>query len=69
MTHGIFTSTGNLVAWFDSEKDALQSLRQLANEEPESAGEIAAIPFDDQGVACGPAVSGSAVLVESADAS
>lgn len=66
MTHGIFTSTGNLVAWFDSEDDALQSLRQLANDEPESAGEIAAIPFDDQGVACGPAISGSTLLVESA---
>lgn len=29
MTHGIFTSTGNLVAWFDTEDEALAMLGDL----------------------------------------
>lgn len=62
MTHGIFTSTGNVVAWFDSEADALAALRRLVVEEPEAAGEIAAVPFDDAGHACGPAIKGSTLL-------
>jgi hypothetical protein len=66
MTHGIFTSTGNLVAWFDSEQDALAALAGLARDEPEAADEIAAIPFDDDGKACGPAVKGSTLLAHAA---
>ncbi|HEX7289948.1 MAG TPA: hypothetical protein VF250_02365 [Conexibacter sp.] len=66
MTHGIFTSTGNLVAWFDSERDALAALAELARDEPEVADEIAAIPFDDQGKACGPAIRGSTLLPHAA---
>lgn len=66
MTHGIFTSTGNLVAWFDSEQDALAALTELARDEPEAADKIAAIPFDDDGKACGPAVKGSTLLAHAA---
>lgn len=62
MTHGIVTSTGNVVAWFDTEDEALAALGDLVAEEPEAADEIAAIPFDDEGHACGPAIKGSAVL-------
>ena len=62
MTHGIFTSTGNLVAWFDTEDEALAALGDLVAEEPEAADEIAAIPFDDEGRACGPAIKGSTLL-------
>jgi len=66
MTHGIFTSTGNLVAWFESKKDALAALAELARDEPEAADEIAAVPFDDDGKACGPAVKGSALRAKAA---
>jgi hypothetical protein len=61
-TQGIFTSTGNLVTWFESEQDALPALAELARDEPEAADEVAAIPFDDDGKACGPAVKGSTLL-------
>ena len=68
MTHGIFTSTGNLVAWFETEDEALAALSDLVAEEPEAADEIAAIPFDDEGHACGPAIKGSSLLPQGADA-
>jgi hypothetical protein len=68
MTHGIFTSTGNLVAWFDTEDEALAALGDLVAEEPEAADEITAIPFDDEGHACGPEIKGSTLLPQSADA-
>lgn len=64
MTHGIFTSTGNVVAWYDTEDEALAALGELIAEEPEAAGEIAAIPFDDAGHACGPAIKGSELLAQ-----
>lgn len=69
MTHGIFTSSGNLVAWFDTEDEALAALTELVADEPEAADEIAAVPFDDEGHACGPAIKGSTVLARSADIS
>jgi hypothetical protein len=62
MTHGIFTSTGNVVAWFDTEDDALAALSDLVAKEPEAADEIAAMPFDDEGHACGPAITGATLL-------
>jgi hypothetical protein len=57
--HGIFTSTGNLVAWFESEQEVLAALAEHARDEPEAADEIAAIQFDDDGRTCGPSVAGS----------
>lgn len=68
MSYGIFTSAGNLVAWFDSEAEALVALGTLVRDEPEAADEIAAIPFDAVGHACGPAVKGSTLVPQSADA-
>jgi hypothetical protein len=67
MTHGVFTSTGNVVAWFDSEDEAVAALSELVADELEAADEIAAIPFDDDGHACGPAIMGSTVLASNAD--
>lgn len=49
--HGIFSRSGILVAWFDSEVDAMAALGELVADEPEAAYEIAAIPFDDDGKA------------------
>jgi hypothetical protein len=66
MTHGIFTSTGNLVAWFESEHDALAALSELARDEPETADAVAAISFGNDGKACGRAVKGSALLPKAA---
>jgi hypothetical protein len=66
MTHGIFTSAGNLVAWFDSRQDALDALADLIRDEPETAEEVAAIPFDACGRACGPAVTGDELLMDRA---
>jgi len=67
MNEGIFTCSGNVVAWFDTEAEALAALSDLVTEEPEAADEIAAIPFDDEGHACGPAIKGSTVLSKRAD--
>jgi hypothetical protein len=67
MAHGIFTSTGNVVAWFDTEDDALAALSDLVAKEPEAADEIAAIPFDNEGHACGPAITGSTLLPQGPD--
>jgi hypothetical protein len=67
MTYGIFTSTGNVVAWFDTDVEALAALRELVAGELEAADEIAAIPFDDEGHANGPAIKGSTVLSKRAD--
>jgi hypothetical protein len=69
MTHGILTSTGNVVAWFDTEDEALAALGDLVAEEPEAADEIAAIPFDDEGHACGPAIKGLTLLPHGAPTS
>ena len=68
MTHGVLTSTVNLVAWFDGEDEALSALGELVAGGPEAADEVAAIPFDAEGNACGPAIKGSARLPHSVDA-
>jgi hypothetical protein len=61
MTHGIFTSNGNLVACSTATtRLSLLSTALVANE-PEATDGIAAIPFDDEGHACGPAIKGSTV--------
>jgi hypothetical protein len=67
MTYGTFASSGNVVAWFDTEDEALAALSDLVADEPEAADEIAAIPFDDEGHACGPAIKGSTLLSQRAD--
>lgn len=68
MPHGIYTSTGNVVARCETTDQALAAPNHLEAEEPESADEIAAIPFDDDGHACGPAIRGSTLPPQSVDA-
>ena len=63
MTHGIFTSTGNLIAWCDSREDAIAMMRNIVHDEPEAADEIAAIPVTETGRPCGAAIPGSAAQV------
>ncbi len=67
MVYGIFTSAGNLVAWCKTERDATAVLADLVRDDPEAADEIAAIPFDVRGHACGPAIEGSATLAPAAE--
>ena len=62
MTYGIFSSAGNLIAWCDSEDAALQALRELVDEEPEAADEIAAFPATETGRPCGEAILASAAV-------
>jgi hypothetical protein len=59
MTYGIFSSAGNLIAWCDSHDAALKALRDLVDEEPETADEVAAIPVTEAGRPCGEAILGS----------
>jgi hypothetical protein len=62
MTYGIFSSPGNLIAWCDSQDAALETLRHLAEAEPEAADEVAAIPVTETGRPCGKAILGSTAL-------
>ena len=57
MTYGIFTSTGNLIAWCESRDEAMAMMRDLVHDEPEAAEEIAAVPVDDRHRPCGDAKS------------
>jgi hypothetical protein len=59
MTYGIFSSAGNLIAWCDSRDAALRTLRDLIEEEPEAAEDVAAIPVTETGRPCGEAILGS----------
>lgn len=62
MNYGIFSSAGNLIAWCDSQDAALNALRELVDEEPEAADEVAAIPVTETGRPCGEAILGSAAV-------
>lgn len=62
MTYGIFSSAGNLIAWCDSQDAALKALRDLVDEEPEAADEVAAIPATETGRPCGEAILASAAV-------
>jgi len=62
MTYGIFTDSGNVVAWYDSQDQALSDLAEMVRDEPESVGAVAVIPFDNAGRARGEAISGTAML-------
>jgi hypothetical protein len=62
MTYGIFSSAGNLIAWCDSQDAALTALRDLVDEEPEAADELAAIPVTETGRPCGKAILASAAV-------
>jgi hypothetical protein len=62
MTYGIFSTTGNLIAWCDSKDAALETLRHLVEAEPETADDVAAIPVTETGRPCGEAILGSTAL-------
>lgn len=62
MVYGIFSSAGNLIAWCDSQDAALKALRNLVDEEPEAADEVAAIPVTETGRPCGEAILASAAI-------
>lgn len=68
MTYGIFSSAGNLIAWCDSRDAALKALRDLVDEEPEAADEVAAIPVTETGRPCGEAILASTALEHAAAA-
>jgi len=67
MTYGIFSSAGNLIAWCDrseigQQDAALKALRDLVDEEPEAADDVAAIPVIETGRPCGEAIPASAAV-------
>lgn len=62
MNYGIFSSAGNLIAWCDSQDAALEALRELVEEEPEAADEVAAFPVTETGRPCGEAILASAAV-------
>lgn len=62
MIFSIFDSTGNLVASYSDEAAARQALAGIVRDEPEAAGDVALLAFDDQGRAVGDAVHGTAVV-------
>jgi hypothetical protein len=62
MTYGIFSATGNLIAWCDSQDVALETLYHLVEAEPEAADDVAAIPVTETGRPCGEAILGSTAL-------
>jgi hypothetical protein len=62
MTYGVFSSAGNLIAWCDSQDAALEALRDLVDEEPEAADDVAAIPVTETGRPCGEAILASAAV-------
>jgi hypothetical protein len=71
MTYGIFSSAGNLIAWCDrseigQQDAALKALRDLVDEEPEGADEVAAIPVTETGRPCGDAILASAAVKHAA---
>jgi hypothetical protein len=51
----IFDSTGNLVASFADEQQALAEMAQMGAESPEAIGELALITYDDNGMPVGDA--------------
>jgi hypothetical protein len=62
MIYGIFSSSGNLIAWCESRDSALETLRHLVEAEPEAADDVAAIPVTETGRPCGEAILGSIAL-------
>lgn len=55
MNFVIFDSTGNLVASFADEQEALAEMAQIGAESPDAVGELALITYDDSGMPVGEA--------------
>jgi hypothetical protein len=73
MTYGIFSSAGNLIAWCDrseigQHEDALASMRNLIEDDPTAADDLAAIPVTAIGRPCGPAILAGTATAEHASA-
>ena len=62
MTYSIFTSTGNLVDWFDN-REALALLTNIVRSEPEAADDVFLVAQDDEGNFVGEIVYGSSLHV------
>ncbi len=63
-THGIFSSTGNLLGWVTSEDDTKSMLASIVADDPSLVGEVAAIPLDADGEPSGAATEAAAANVE-----
>ena len=50
MTFVILASTGNLIDSFDDESEALAALDAIVHADPDAAGEVALIEYDDEGM-------------------
>lgn len=50
MTYGIFSmESGNALAWYDSEAEALEAAHRLLRAEPDAVESVALMEFDDRG--------------------
>jgi hypothetical protein len=50
MTYGIFNlDSGNALAWYDSQPEALAAVGKLLGGEPDSAESVGLMEFDDNG--------------------
>ncbi len=50
MTYGIFSlESGNALAWFASQDEALDAVRQIIEGEPDAIDAVGLMEFDDRG--------------------
>jgi hypothetical protein len=49
MDYSLFSSTGNMIDWFESEPDARAALERIVVLEPECADDVALFVCDDDG--------------------
>ena len=57
MKYVLLDSTGNLIDAFDAEEEARATLERIVQQDPEAAGDVALIVYDEAGVPAGPAVT------------
>jgi hypothetical protein len=49
MNYSLFSSTGNLIDWFDDESEARAALQRIVAAEPAAADDVALFIADDEG--------------------
>lgn len=49
MDYSLFSSTGNLIDWFDDEGEARAALQRIVAAEPDAADDVALFISDDDG--------------------
>lgn len=49
MNYSLFSSTGNLIDWFDDEAEARAALQRIVAAEPAAADDVALFISDDEG--------------------